>query len=71
MREISRLEPAPQPLQIIDAETARQMMPTRCFVVDFEWGEPVSSTLAKKSKVKASKEETSLYKLAGIINPFD
>lgn len=27
MREISRLESAPQPLQIIDAETARCMMP--------------------------------------------
>lgn len=60
MREISRLEPAPQPLQIIDVETAKQMMPARCFVVDFEWREPVSSMLAKKSKVKA-KEETSLY----------
>lgn len=53
MREISRLEPAPQPLQIIDAKTARQMMPVRCFVVDFEWREPVSLTLAKKNKVKA------------------
>jgi hypothetical protein len=36
MREISRLEPAPQPLQIIDAETAGRMMPTRCFELDFE-----------------------------------